>query len=93
MRFKKNAQNFEKIFHLLALSVSKPLCFHDLNVIIKIKTAAVMKIFPLVRNRNFENSKNPKITPSAKIFIEGIHKTYFEYKYINYINLSERHQT
>ena len=41
-----------------------------------------LKVFPSVRNKNSENFENPEITPSTKFMIEGIYKTYFEYKCI-----------
>ena len=51
-----------------------------------VKIALELILQPLkvlsVRNKNSENSENPKITPSTKFIIEGIYKTYFEYKCI-----------
>ena len=41
-----------------------------------------LKVFPSVRNKNSENSENPKITQSTKFIIEGIYKTYSEHKCI-----------
>ena len=35
-----------------------------------------LKVFASVRNKNSENSENPKITASTKFTIEGIYKTY-----------------
>ena len=38
-----------------------------------------LRVFP---NKNLENSENPETTPSTKVIIEGIYKTYFEHNCI-----------